>query len=199
METLILPQKRATKLAMSIPRRSLLCALFLSPVVLAGCGTFSDVRYAPRRGVEGGFTVLTDGPDRPTSTQVAADIGAFAQTRGFARQAALPPPFVDPLTRGPVTRAPDRYLRGTLELEVSYQPATHRVSAFLHDSASNRERKPIRRFYQDFHREFAPRYGPHDPISESAFSSDQRTYDDDAPTSAPGLNDARSVGLGRGT
>ncbi len=182
---------------MSISRRSLLCALFLSPVVLAGCGTFGDVRYAPRRGAEGGFTVLADGPDRPASAQVAADIGAFAQTRGFARQAALPPPFVDPLTREPLPRAPERYVRNTLELEISYQPNTHRVSAFLHDSASAKEQKSIRRFYQDFHKEFASRYGPHDPISESAFSNDQRSYNDDSSPAAPGLNNQPAAGLRR--
>ena len=199
METLILLRKRATNLPMSIPRRSLLCALFLSPFVLAGCGSFTDVRYAGRRGTEGGFTVLADGPDRPASAQVAADIGAFAQTRGFARQAALPPPFIDPLTREPIPRAPERYVRNTLELEVSYQPTTHRISAYFHDSASSKERKSIQRFYKDFDKEFAPRYGSHDPISESAFSGDQRASDDDTTPSVPGASDPRSAGLGRGT
>ena len=184
---------------MSIPCRLLTYALLLSSVVLAGCGSFSDVRYI-RRGTEGGFSVLADGPGHPSSSQVMADIGAFAQGRGFARQAALPPPFVDPLTRESVPRAPERFVRGTLELEVSYQPTTHRVSAYLHDSASSRERKYVRRFYQDYHREFAPRYGAQDPISESAFSGDQSNSSDDDPTPrAPGINDTRTVGMGRGT
>ena len=166
-------------------RRPLLCALLISSAALAGCAGLTDIRYQPRRGVEGGFSVLVDGPDRPASGQVIADVGAFAQTRGFARKAPYAPPFIDPLTREPVPKAPDRYARGTLELEVSYQPATHRVSAYLHDSATSRERKSVRRFYQDFHKEFAPRYGARDPISESAFSTDQRnnSYDDETSTS----------------
>ena len=184
---------------MAILRRSFVCALLFSPVVLAGCGSFTDSHYAPRRGAEGGFSVLVDGPDHPASTQVSADIGTFAQSRGFEREASLPPPFTDPLTREPVPRAPERYLRGTLELEVSYQPTTHRVSAYLHDSNKARERKAIQRFYQDYHREFAPRYGQRDPISESAFSSDQRNgSDDEGSTFTPGINDTRSVGLSRG-
>ena len=94
-------------------------------------------------------------------------------------------------------RAPERYARGTLELEVSYQPTTHRVSAYLHDSAASRERKMIHRFYEDYHREFAPRYGQQDPISESAFSSDQRAGDDDNSTiAAPNLSNGRPSGVG---
>ena len=184
---------------MSIPRRSLLCALLFISAALSGCGTFIDTGYRPRRSTEGGFSVLVDGPDHPSSAQVTADIGAFAQTRGFARQAALPPPFTDPLTRESIPRAPERYARGTLELEVSYQPTTHRVSAYLHDSASGKQRGSIRRFYQDFHKEFAPRYGARDPISESAFSSDQRnnSYDDSPPGYVPAL-DPRALGQGRG-
>ena len=183
---------------MSLSRRSLICALLLSPMALAGCGSFADVRYTARRGTEGGFSVLVDGPDRPASTQVAADIGAFAQNRGFTRQAAQPPPFVDPLTREPIPRAPEHYSRDTLELEVSYQPTTHRVSAYLHDSASSRQRNSIRRFYRDYHREFAPRYGSRDPISESAFSGDQRdTGSDYEPTAIPNAA-ARGLGTGRG-
>lgn len=185
---------------MSILRRSLVCALLLSPTVLVGCGALTDVRYA-RRVTEGGFSVLVDGPDHPGATQVESDIGTFAQNRGFARQEALPPPFVDPLTREAVPRAPQRYARGTLELEVSYQPTTHRVSAYLHDSTTSRERKTIQRFYQEYHREYAPRYGGNDPISESAFSSDQRnnTDDDNSGPVPAGVNDTRSVGLSRGT
>ena len=173
---------------MSIPRRSLFCALLLSSAALAGCGTFTDEGYRSRRAAEGGFSVLVDGPDHPASGQVTADIGAFAQTRGFARQSALPPPFVDPLTHEPVPRAPERYARGTLALEVSYQPTSHRVSAYLYDTASSKQRNSIRRFYQDYHKEFAPRYGARDPISESAFSSDQRnnSYDNNIPNTVSG-------------
>lgn len=171
-------------------RRSLLCALLLSSAALVGCSSLTDIRYRPRRGTEGGFSVLVDGPDHPASGQVIADIGAFAQNRGFAKQTPYAPPFIDPLTREPVPRAPERYTRGTLELEVSYQPTTHRVSAYMHDSATSRERKLVQRFYQDFHKEFAPRYGSRDPISESAFSTDQRnnSYDDETSTSVSDSN-----------
>ena len=184
---------------MAILRHSFICALLFSPVVLAGCGSFSDVGYTPRRGAEGGFSVLVDGADHPAATQVTADIGTFAQSRGFGREASLPPPFTDPLTREPIPRAPDRYVSGTLELEVSYQPTTHRVSAYLHDSANARARKVIRRFYEDYHRNFAPQYGQRDPISESAFSCDQRNgaSDDEGSFATRADNPGRQSGGSR--
>ena len=103
---------------------------------------------------------------------------------------------MDPVTRESIPTAPERFLRGTIGLDISYQPSTHRVNAYLHSAESTRDIKNIERFYRDFHREYAPRYGAADPISESAFSDDSGgSYDHGGPDYAPGIGGTRSVGL----
>lgn len=167
--------------------------LVLTLAAVAGCATQPD---RPRhRGSQGGFTVLTDGPGHPASSRVIADIGAFAQAQGFARQPARPGPPIDPVSHEAIPTAPERFQRDKLALEVSYQPSTHRVSAYLHSAESTRDLKAIERFFRDYHREYAPRYGAPDPISETAFSDPSIGGDYDGPDFNPGISGTRSAGL----
>lgn len=162
--------------------------------VLSGC--VSGPERPKPRGSQGGFSVLVDGPNHPASARVIADIGAFAQAQGFARQPARSGAPMDPVTREPIPTAPERYLRGEVGLDVSYQPATHRVSAYLHSAESTREIKTIRQFYREFHQQYAPRYGAPDPISETAFSDDSNGPEiPDGPDRAPGIGDTRTQGM----
>ena len=107
-------------------RRLLSRALLLSVAALAGCsslpgGPAPRVRHEAR----GGFTVRVDGPGLPADKAVTADVGAFAQRRGFVHQAAKPMPATDPVTHEPLPAAPERYATANMALEVSHQPADH--------------------------------------------------------------------------
>ncbi len=156
---------------MTTVQRLLSSALLLSCTLLMGCSSFSD-RPARPRGAQGGFSVLADSPDHPAASRVIADIGAYAQKRGFVRQPPMPGPPMDPVTHESLPKSPERYLSGDIELAVSYQPATHRVSAYLHSSNRGRDRRFIDRFYHDFDREYGSSYGGNDPISETGYSDD---------------------------
>ena len=158
---------------MSTFRRFLLGALLLASGTFAGCSTSSDHPDRPRE-ARGGFSVLADSPDHPASARVVADIGEFARKRGFVRQAARPGPPVDPVTGESLPAASERYRLGNVELEVSYQPATHRVSAYLHGPDPRQDRRFITRFYADFDQEYRGRYGSEDPISETGYSDEAR-------------------------
>ena len=161
--------------------------LLLSLAILTGCASPAD--HAPRsRVAKGGFSVLVDGPDRPASARVLADIGAYGQRRGFVRQPAESGPPVDPVTGESLPAAPQRYLLGGVQMEVSYQPTTHRVNAYLHGGDQKHDRRFIGAFYRDFDREYGPRYGREDPISETGFVDDQGPTVPERPAqaSAPG-------------
>ena len=160
---------------MTTLRLSLSCAFLLSLGTLAGCAS-GPARPPRSHTARGGFSVLVDGPDHPASARVLADIGAYAQRRGFVRQPARPGPPVDPVTGESLPAAPQLYLLGSVEMEVSYQPTTHRVSAYLHSGNREHDRRFIGTVYHDFDREYGPRYGGGDPISETGF------VDDSGPT-----------------
>ncbi len=154
-------------------RRLLSSALLISLASLAGCSLLpGGPEPGGARLARGGFTVLVDGPGRPTAAGVAADIGAFAQGRGYARQATRPAAPADPASHEPAPVAPERYLSGGITLEVTRLPVEHRVSAYLRNSGSGNDAKVIERFYRDFVQEYAGRYGGADRISETAYDDD---------------------------
>ena len=163
-------------------RRFLSCALLLSLAPLAGCSLLPSGPPPPqRREIQGGFTVRVDGTGLPAAAGVATDIGAFAQRRGFVRESVKARPQVDPVTHEPLPVAPDRYVQGNMVLEVSRQPADHRVTAYLHGFGRKDDRKFIEGFYRGFNQEFAKRYGGADRISESAYADDSGS-----PVGSPG-------------
>ena len=157
-------------------------ASLLALTALAGCAMFSSAaRQSPsplsgrpppqerqeKHENQGGFTVLVGAPGQPTAARVVADIGAFAQKRGFVRQSTRPAPQADPLA--PV---PERYRLGEIVLDVTYRAADLRVSAYLHSFSSGLGRKFTDQFCHDFDQEYAGRYGEEDPILESAYADD---------------------------
>jgi hypothetical protein len=143
-------------------RRLLFCAALLpSLAALAGCSSLFPTEHRQQHTNQGGFSV-----------RVVADIGEYAQHRGFARVSAKAKPQFDPATHAPLPSPPDVYRSGGVILEVSDDPTEHRVSAYLHGAAPGSERSFIERFYHDYDKEFGHRYGPTDPISESAFADD---------------------------
>ena len=168
--------------------RRLLCrALLLSLAALAGCSSLPG--GPPPRGrheARGGFTVRVDGPGLPAAKAVAADIGAFAQRRGFVRQAAKPVPAFDPVTHEPLPAAPERYATANIALEVSHQPADHRVTAYLHGYSTKESTRFIERFYREFSQEYAGHYGGQDRFSESAYADDASGPSGSAGTLGPG-------------
>ena len=152
-------------------RRLLPCTLLLPLAALAGCAALSsdywrgpsilttvppEPQKQARRETQGGFTVLVDAPGQPAAARVIADIGAFAQRRGFVRETAQ--------------AGAERYVFGQTTLEVAFRSSDSHVVASLHGFRLNR--KFVASFYLDFDREYAPRYGDEDPIIESDFGDD---------------------------
>ena len=166
-------------------RHFLRWASLLSLAALAGCEMFSTdawQRPSPFSGPpppppekhepQGGFTVLVDVPGQPTSARVVADVGNFAQQRGFVRQGAAPAPPVDPAAHQPLGLAPERYVLGKIVLDVSYEAAHLSVNANLHSFSHELNRKFVDRFYSDFHQQYAGRYGDEDVIIEHDYEED---------------------------
>ena len=156
---------------MSIFRRLIACVCLCSLSALGGCAvTSSDFWQSPsilttrppppppeaKREIRGGFTVAVDVPGQPTSARVISDIGAFARQRGFVLQGANPAP-------------PQRYVSGKIILEISYDAAHLRVSAYLHSSGNGSDRKLIGQFDADFQEKYAGVYGDQSAISESDY------------------------------
>ena len=144
-------------------RRFLHGALLLPLLVLAGCQDFlqspSILTTAPpppvkesRHEPQGGFAVLVDAPGQPTVARATADIGAFAQRRGFVRQGA------------------ERYILGKVVLDVTFRAEDSRVIASLHSFGLSQ--KFVKDFYRDFNREYAAKYGEENPIIENDFTAD---------------------------
>ncbi len=171
-------------------RRLLSCALLLPLIALAGCAVFSsDYWHGPsalgtpppeparqeKRDTQGGFTVLVEAPNQPSASRVLADVGAFAQRRGFVRQAVQP--------------GAERYVSGKIVLDVTFRASDSRVVVSLHSSRLSR--KFVEDFYHGFHQEYARQYGDEDPIIESDFGDEQ----DNAPG---GANPGRGGGAVRG-
>ena len=154
-------------------RRLLSCSFLLPLAALAGCSLLPG-GPAPqeKRYFQGGFSVRVDGPGLPSAKSVAADIGTFAQQRGFVRQSARSAPSTDPATHEPLPAPPERYVMGSIVLEVSRQAAERRVSAYLHGSGPEGDRKFIDRFDRGFDQQYAGRYGGTDRISETAYADD---------------------------
>ena len=185
--------------AMLIFHRLLFC-LSLSGLLaaLSGCDTFSSdgggrpsILNAPppprpekhERG--GGVAVLVGLPGQPTAARAVADLGAYAQARGFVQQAidgAQPP------AAGSSDPSPKHYLLGEIKLDVVYQAADLRATAFLHGLGSRMNRRFVDEFYQGFCQEYAPRYGAEASIIEN-------DYTEDAGIPAAGTNRG---GTGRG-
>ena len=110
-----------------------------------------------KRDTQGGFTVLVDAPNQPTDARVLADVGAFAQRRGFVRLASQP--------------GVERYVSGNIVLDATFRASDSRVIISLHSSRLSR--KFVEGFNRDFHQEYARQYGDEDPIVESDFGDDQ--------------------------
>ena len=158
---------------MSTLRWFLFRAWLLPLAALAGCsyspghGTPLSGTPPPREGqgkreILAGFSVLLDDPGRPAPARVIADVGAFAQQRGFVRQSAA--------------TATERYVLGNIVLDVGYQAADVRVVASLHSPSSQLSRKFADRFFQDFDREYGGRYGEGDPIFENDYLDDSALF-----------------------
>ena len=154
-------------------RRFLSCALLLALASLAGCEMFSGEAWQrpsilsstppPRAGqekheIQAGFSVLLDDPGRPAPARVIADIGTFARQRGFAPS------------------APERYVLGSIVLDVSYRSADFHVVAFLHSFSSQLSRKFADQFFQDFDRQYGGRYGEGDPIFENDYVDESALF-----------------------
>ena len=188
---------------MSTFRRLLSRALPLSVFsvfALAGCSSLpGGPEPRARHEARGGFTVRVDGAGLPAAKAVAADVGAFAQRRGFVHQATKPVPATDPVTHEPLPAAPERYATANMALEVSHQPADHRVSVYLHGFGTKENSKFIERFYREFSQEYAGRYGGADRISESAYAEDASGPSGSAGTLGPGgppdSNSPRETGV----
>ena len=102
----------------------------------------------------GGFSVLVDAPGQPAAARAVADVGAFAQRRGFAQVSSTP------------TAA--RYVSGRIVLDVFFREQDSHVIASLH--CVGLSRRVAEDFYRDFNREYAPRYGEEDPIIATDFA-----------------------------
>ncbi len=136
-------------------------ALLLPLLALAGCAFMqspSILTSAPpppvkegRHEPQGGFAILVDAPGQPTVARATADIGAFAQRRGFIRQGE------------------GRYISGKVVLDVTFRPEDSRVIAALH--CFGLSQKFVENFYRDFNREYARGYGEENPIIESDFDA----------------------------
>ena len=137
-------------------------------VVLVGCATMLNIQ--PQE-TTGGFYVLVDVPGQPAASRVVADVGAFAQRRGFVRQSVSPAPTSDPAAHQPLPPAPERYKLGKITLDVTYQADHLRVAAYLHSFSSQLSHKFIESFDEDFAQEQAGRYGDQDTIFETDFSN----------------------------
>ena len=124
---------------------------------LGGCR--SVLNLAPLQEPRGGFTVLAGLPDQPSVVRVFADVGTLAGQHGFARVSAASATQVDPTTQQPVPTGTERYQRGTMKLEVSYDAGHLRVVALLHGPGGEGERRFIRQFYRDFQQAYAGSYG----------------------------------------
>ena len=122
--------------------------------------------------------MLVDAPGQPAGSRVAADIGAFAQQRGFVRQSADPAPSA-------------QYLLGEIRLDVAYQSADLRVIAYLHSFSSRLSHKFADQFFRDFHQQYAARYGEQDPVFEN-------DYTDDGSGPSGGLGGGNGRGSGGG-
>ncbi len=105
--------------------------------------------------------MLVDAPNQPAAARVIADIGAFAQRRGFVRQGGQP--------------GAERYFLGKVVLDVAFRASDSRVVASLHGSRLSR--KLVDGFNRDFRQEYARQYGDEDPILENDFGDGQ----DNAP------------------
>ena len=68
--------------------------------------------------------------------------------------------------------SPARYKFGKIVLDVTYDVAHLRVSAYLHSPGSSAERKVIDRFYRDFYQEYATQYGGEGSIVEDDYSGE---------------------------
>ena len=158
---------------MSTLRWFLFRAWLLPLAALAGCsyspghGTPLSGTPPPREGqgkreILAGFSVLLDDPGRPAPARVIADVGVFAQQRGFVRQSAA--------------TATERYVLGNIVLDVGYQAADVRVVASLHSPSSQLSRKCSDRFFQECDRQYGGRYGEGDPIFENDYVDDSALF-----------------------
>ena len=143
--------------------RLLMCAALLALPVLAGCEMFSSEawqRPSPLSGTpppppekqegQGGLAVLVEAPGQPRAARVQADLGAFAQGRGFVRQGSI-------------------YVLGEIKLDVVYRTSDLRVVANLHSFSSKLNRKFVDAFYQDFQQRYASAYGADAGMVENDF------------------------------
>ena len=121
------------------------------PVVASTKGTSHDSR--------GGFSVLVNAPGQPTAARAAADIGAYAQRRGFVQ-----------VSTG---AGGTRYVSGKVMLDVFFREEDLHVVARLH--CVGLSRRLAEDFYRGFNREYAPQYGEENPIIASDFEPYVRT------------------------
>ncbi len=130
------------------------CEYMQSPSIL----TTAPPTVAPAKGgsreSRGGFSVLVDAPGQPTAARAVADVGAFAQRRGFTSLSSTP------------TAA--RYVSGKIALDVFFREQDSHVVAQLH--CVGLSRRFAEDFYRDFNREYAPRYGEENPIIATDFA-----------------------------
>ena len=164
-------------------RRLSCCALLLSLAVLGGCR--SVLNLPPVQEIQGGFTVPVEVPGQPTAARVFADVGSFAQQRGFVRESAPATAQLDPNTHQPLPPAPVRYLRDKLKLDVVFDADHLRVTAYLHSAGGGGDRRFIGQFDRDFSQEYAGIYGGEGSISETNYAD---------PANVP----PRTTGGGRG-
>ncbi len=157
-------------------RRFLPRAWLLPLLLLAGCESVLNIQPQENRG---GFVVLVDVPGQPASPRVVADIGAFAQRRGFVRQ-----------TTG---ATPGRYLLGKITLDVAFQPANSRVTAYLHSFSGQLNRKFGDTFYRDFSQQYAGPYGGEGNIVQTDFA-----YESGGPPKGNGGSGGHRGGGGSG-
>lgn len=102
---------------------------------------------------KGGFSVLVDAPGQPTAARAVADIGAFAQRRGFVRVGTF--------------GGAARYASGKVVLDVFFREQDSHVIASLH--CVGLSRRFAEDFYRGFNREYAPQYGEENPIIATDF------------------------------
>lgn len=125
-----------------------------SPSIL----TTAPPTVAPAKGGSheslGGFSVLVDAPGQPAAARVVADVGAFAQRRGYVQLSS--------------TATAARYSSGKIVLDVFFREADSHVIAQLH--CVGLSRRVAEDFYRDFNREYAPRYGEENPIIATDFA-----------------------------
>ena len=162
---------RASLSFMSTLRRSFSCLVLCALAPLAGCQVLSsdywqgpsvlgkappDPPKLAKREPQGGFSVVVDAPGQPTAARAIADIGAFAQRRGFVRVGG--------------SSGAERYVAGKMALDIALRSTDSHVVAALHGPGLSR--KFAENFYHDFDREYGRRYGEEDPVFETDFLSD---------------------------